>query len=84
MAPRTTPHMFVINKGTLVYSGAFDDGGFKKAGDRNYVSEVVDALLRDEERRRSARPSRTAARSSTPSGPANRACVGDTAFSGVC
>jgi peroxiredoxin len=37
---KTTPHMFVINKGTLVYDGAIDN-----QGDRNYVAEVLDALL---------------------------------------
>jgi peroxiredoxin len=37
---RTTPHMFIINKGKLVYSGAHDD---KKA--RDYVSESLDAIL---------------------------------------
>ena len=42
---KTTPHMFVINKGTLVYSGAIDDGGMRRAGERNYVGEVLDALL---------------------------------------
>ncbi len=37
---KTTPHMFVINKGTLVYAGAIDD-----RGDRNYVGEALDAIL---------------------------------------
>jgi peroxiredoxin len=37
---QTTPHMFIINKGTLVYAGAHDD----KKG-RNYVAESLDALL---------------------------------------
>ena len=41
---RTTPHMFVINKGKLVYSGAIDD-----RGDRKYVSETLDALLAGKE-----------------------------------
>jgi len=37
---KTTPHMFVINKGTLVYNGAIDD-----RGDRNYVAEALGAVL---------------------------------------
>lgn len=37
---RTTPHMFIVNKGTLAYMGAHDD----KKG-RDYISEAVDALL---------------------------------------
>ncbi len=37
---RTTPHMFIINKGKLAYMGAHDD-----RKDRNYVSESLDALL---------------------------------------
>lgn len=45
---KTTPHLFVINKGTLVYGGALDNGGFRKKGDRNYVGEVLDALLKNE------------------------------------
>ncbi len=39
-AAKTTPHMYVINKGTLVYAGAIDD-----RGDRNYVGEALDAIL---------------------------------------
>jgi peroxiredoxin len=42
---RTTPHMFVIDKGTLVYSGAIDNGSPRQRGSRNYVAEVLDALL---------------------------------------
>jgi peroxiredoxin len=37
---KTSPHMFVINKGTLAYAGAIDN-----QGDRNYVAEALDALL---------------------------------------
>ncbi len=37
---RTTPHMFIIEKGKLVYAGAIDD-----RGKRNYVAEALDALL---------------------------------------
>lgn len=42
---RTTPHMFVIHKGTLVYAGAIDDGNNRRAGKRNYVAEALDAVL---------------------------------------
>ena len=37
---KTTPHMFVVNKGKLIYSGAIDD-----RGKRNYVAETLDAVL---------------------------------------
>lgn len=46
---KTTPHMYVINKGVLVYSGAIDNGGMRRAGDRNYVAETLDALLAGKE-----------------------------------
>jgi len=46
---RTTPHMFIIQKGTLVYSGAIDNGGRGKRATRNYVAEVLDALLAGKE-----------------------------------
>lgn len=39
---RTTPHMFVVHKGTLVYDGAIDD-----QGERNYIAEALDAVLAD-------------------------------------
>ncbi len=42
---RTTPHMFVIHKGTLAYAGAIDDGNNRRAGKRNYVAEALDAVL---------------------------------------
>lgn len=42
---KTTPHMFIINKGKLVYAGAFDDGGFRRAGKTNYVAQTLDAIL---------------------------------------
>ena len=47
---KTTPHFFIINKeGKLVYSGAVDDKPSTNIEDiksaRNYVAEVVDALL---------------------------------------
>ncbi len=37
---KTTPHMFIIAKGKLVYTGAIDD----RHG-RNHVAEALDALL---------------------------------------
>lgn len=36
----TTPHIFIINKGTLVYMGAHDD-----KGSRNYISESLEAIM---------------------------------------
>lgn len=41
---KTTPHMFVIHKGTLVYDGAIDN-----QGSRNYVAEAIDAVQADKE-----------------------------------
>ncbi len=41
---KTTPHMFIINKGKLVYAGAIDD-----RGKRNYVAEALDAILAGKE-----------------------------------
>jgi len=41
---RTTPHMFVVNKGTLVYAGAIDDHG-----SRNYVQDALDSVLAGKE-----------------------------------
>lgn len=38
---RTTPHIFIINKGTLVYAGAHWD----QDNSRNYISESLDAML---------------------------------------
>ncbi len=38
---RTTPHMYVIHKGTLVYMGAIAE----RKGDKNYVAEALDAIL---------------------------------------
>lgn len=50
---KTTPHFFIIDKsGTLVYSGAVDDIASSDTADiekaRNYVREVLDALLKGE------------------------------------
>jgi peroxiredoxin len=45
---KVTPHMFVINKGELVYAGALystPEGGDKEAVGRNYVDETLAALL---------------------------------------
>jgi len=43
---KTTPHMFVINKGTLAYMGAVDDSNGKVGkGKKNYVSSALDELL---------------------------------------
>ncbi len=45
---KTTPGMFVINKGTLVYSGAIDDNNSNKtsdiAGAKNYVAQALDEI----------------------------------------
>ncbi len=41
-----TPHMFVINKGTLVYTGALNEDLDKKPTEaRQYVDEAITALL---------------------------------------
>jgi peroxiredoxin len=37
-----TPHIFIINKGKLVYAGALDE---KDGGSRNYTAEALDAIL---------------------------------------
>jgi peroxiredoxin len=42
---KTTPHMFIINKGTLVYAGAIDDSGGRGKAKKNYVSTALDELL---------------------------------------
>lgn len=42
---RTTPHIFIINKGTLAYMGAHDNGNQGGEGSRNYVAESLEALL---------------------------------------
>lgn len=46
---KTTPHMFVINKGKLVYAGAIDDGNASEAGKKNYVAEALDSVLAGKE-----------------------------------
>lgn len=47
---KTTPHCFIIHKdGTLVYNGAIDNNTSPdKAGDKNYVREALNQLLRGE------------------------------------
>ncbi len=40
-----TPHVFIINKGTLAYVGAFVDKNDKK---KNYVADALDNILADE------------------------------------
>jgi peroxiredoxin len=42
---RTTPHMYIIHKGKLVYIGGHADGRGVAPGSRNYIAETLDALL---------------------------------------
>jgi peroxiredoxin len=45
---KVTPHMYVINKGQLVYQGALHsmpEGGAKESASRNYVDEALAAVL---------------------------------------
>lgn len=46
---KTTPHMYVINKGTLVYMGAIDNKPTANPKDiegaKNYVSQALDEVL---------------------------------------
>jgi len=44
-----TPHVFIINKGTLVYVGAFVDQSDKK---KNYVADALDDILADKKVRK--------------------------------
>lgn len=48
---KTTPHMYVINKGTLVYAGAIDskstDSSDDIASSTNYVAQALDEVLAD-------------------------------------
>ena len=49
---KTTPHMFVINKGKLVYQGAIDDNSdysSNPAEDSNYVVKALDQVLAGKE-----------------------------------
>ncbi len=49
---RTTPHMFVINKGTLVYAGALNNNqhGRKSTDEaRDYVDEALATVLADKD-----------------------------------
>lgn len=44
-----TPQCYVIDKdGNLAYKGAVDNGKFGKNGDKNYVTQAVDQLLKGE------------------------------------
>ena len=43
---KTTPHMYVIDKGgVLRYAGAIDDGSAMRHGQSNYVRQALDELL---------------------------------------
>lgn len=46
---KTTPHMFVINKGTIVYNGAIDSANSPEQADvaksTNYVAKALDEVL---------------------------------------
>lgn len=45
---KVTPHIYVINKGTLAYAGALrskTESGPAEAGGRNYLDETLQALL---------------------------------------
>jgi len=46
---KTTPHMFVINKGVLAYAGAIDDSGGRGEAKKNYVAEALDSILNGKE-----------------------------------
>jgi len=49
---KTTPHMFVINKGKVAYQGAIDDNSdysSNPAEDSNYVTKALDELLASKE-----------------------------------
>ncbi|MBX3384957.1 MAG: thioredoxin family protein [Phycisphaeraceae bacterium] len=46
---KTTPHCFIIDKdGMLVYNGAIDNGRMGKNGDRNYVREALEQVVKGE------------------------------------
>lgn len=46
---KTTPHCFIIDKdGILVYNGAIDNGRMNKNGDKNYVREALDQVVKGE------------------------------------
>lgn len=42
---KTTPHMFIIHKGELVYAGGHSNVQGVKPGNRNFIAETLDALL---------------------------------------
>lgn len=43
---KTTPHMFVLKNGKVVYQGAIDEG---RRGDKNFVAQALDELLAGKE-----------------------------------
>ena len=42
---KTTPHMYVINKGVLAYNGAIDDSKGRGEAKKNHVAEALDSIL---------------------------------------
>lgn len=44
-----TPQFVIINKGTVAYTGAIDDGAMGKPGTRVYVAEALSSVLKGEE-----------------------------------
>lgn len=44
-AAKTTPHMYVINKGVLVYNGAIDDTKGRGETKKNYVADALENIL---------------------------------------
>jgi len=46
---KTTPHMYVINKGVLAYAGAIDDSNGRGEAKKNYVAEALDSILAGKE-----------------------------------
>ena len=52
----TTPHMFIIQKGVIVYRGRFDNGSPRRSGRKNYVVDTLESLGKN---RRVAAPSTT-------------------------
>jgi hypothetical protein len=49
---KTTPHMFIIDRGKLVYQGAIDDNGDAYSNpkeDKNYVTAALEEILAGKE-----------------------------------
>jgi len=42
---KTTPHMYVINKGVLAYNGAIDNDPNGKGATKNYVTQAVHEIM---------------------------------------